>query len=90
MGRIASFFCPICGKSTYMGHLRSIDWDERKPFGVIREAGGRGSFRNWEYIDPEEAPELFSEAKKRMLRALSEWLGKGWISEEELLRIIKR
>lgn len=96
--RTVAALCPICGKTCpesralkvgnitvgKVNYFESIDWDPNKPFGVSYQAGGRGSFRSWEHINPEDAPELFEAMKKRFLDALSEWVQKGWIKEEEI------
>jgi len=91
--------CPICGRSIHeqratarniygalekKPYFETIDWDADKPFGVRLATSGRGSFKNWDYIDRDEAPELFEALKKRFLEAIKEWLHKGWLSKEEV------
>lgn len=97
--RIVGALCPICGrvipqdraiKIGYVtvdrvGYFASIDWDENKPFGTSYPAGGRGSFRHWEPIGPDDAPELFEAVKARFIQAVREWMHKGWLSEEDIL-----
>lgn len=96
--RVIGCFCPVCGRTIsqfraikagyvtvdQLRYFESIDWDPSKPFGISFDAAGRGSLANWEYIGPEDAPELFEAAKGRFLQALKEWLDKGWIKREEL------
>lgn len=99
--RIYGALCPVCGKTIidravkvgYVSvgrtpYFETIDWDPNKPFGVSFAAGGKGSFKDREYIGPEDAPELFEQVKKRFLDALGEWLGKGWITEEEVREVL--
>jgi len=96
--------CPICGRSipeqrvtargTYGAlekkpYFETIDWDADKPFGVRLATSGKGSFKNWDYIDKDEVPELFEALKKRLLEAIKEWLHKGWLSEEEVAGLMK-
>lgn len=100
-GTALGAFCPVCGhtipenRAIKIGHVTvdrvgyfgSIDWDPNKPFGASFAArGGRGPFREWHYISPEEAPELFKAVKGRLIDAVREWVEKGWINEEELIR----
>lgn len=92
--------CPVCGRSIperrvtrwlssvaveTQPYFDSIEWDENKPFGVALSAAGRGSLRDWNYITPEEAPELFEAVKARLIQAVKEWVAKGWIAKEEIL-----
>lgn len=64
---------------------RTKDFDPDKPFGVIQETIGRGSFRVLGYFSPEEDVDgFFPLVKARLLAATKEWLDKGWISREEL------
>lgn len=97
-------FCPTCGRTiaerratvrSKLGALEttpyfdSIAWDPDKPFGVRLSTNGKGSFRDWAYISKEDAPELFEALKNRLLTACKEWLQKGWITEDEIARIIE-
>lgn len=95
--RVVSAHCPICGKAIQdravkvgyatVGHtpyFESIDWQADKPFGVSHPAAGRGSFKDSQPINPQDAPELFEAMKGRFLQALREWVNKGWISQKEL------
>lgn len=100
--KVVSALCPICGRAVpenraiKFGHVTvdrvsyfgSIDWDPEKPFGVSYTPAGRGSFREWQHIDPEDAPELFKAMKARFLDALGEWITKGWISVDEVVAVI--
>lgn len=101
-GESLQAFCPVCGKMVmdravkvkYMTletvpYFQSIEWDPDKPFGVAKSIAGRGSFKDWRYIQPEEAPELFEGMKGRLLQAVSEWLAKGWVSQAEVMELIK-
>lgn len=96
--RVVAALCPLCGRSIpenralkvgsttvgKVGYFDSIDWDPSKPFGVSFSAAGRGSLSDWEYISPEQAPELFEAMKKRFLEAIREWENKGWLKREEI------
>ena len=95
--RLYGAHCPVCGRQIKnraikigyvtvdrIGYFASIDWDPNKPFGVSFAAGGKGAFKDWQPIGPEEAPELFEAVKKRLIDALREWVDKGWISREEI------
>jgi len=95
---VVACLCPICGRSipkdraVKVGHItvekrpyfESIDWDPEKPFGIAYPAGGRGSYKDWQPIGPEEDPELFAAVKGRFLQAIQEWKQKGWIADEDL------
>jgi len=66
------------------------DFDPNKPFGVIQETAGRGSFRFLGYFSPEEDQDgFFPLVKGRLLAAVKEWLNKGWITKEEAEEAIK-
>lgn len=99
-GKILRAFCPVCGKSISdrrttlrqgaitletRPYFESIEWDENKPFGTAILAAGRGSFTQWEYINPGDAPELFEAVRARLIQAVREWVNKGWLEREELL-----
>jgi hypothetical protein len=100
--RIVAAICPCCGRTIpekraikagyvtvdHIGYFASIEWDEKKAFGVSYLPGGRGSM-GWSYIDPEEAPELFEAVKARLIRAVREWINKAWLSEEEISIALK-
>ena len=101
--RVMAAICPLCGravpekraiKSGYITvdrkpYFDSIDWDENKPFGVAYPLTGRGSLRDWEYISPEQAPELFEALRQRFIQALREWINKGWLSQEEIRSLLR-
>jgi len=76
-------------KSDYFADLLS-KYDENKPFGVEVEASGRGSFKNWRYISPQEAPQLFESVQKVFYKAIKSWLQKGWLDKKELQKILKK
>lgn len=92
-------FCPVCGHSIpekrakkigyvtvdRVPYFESINWDANKPFGVSYSAAGRGSLRDWQYITPEEAGELFEAMKARFIQAIEEWIKKGWLEKGEIL-----
>ena len=92
--------CPVCGRSipekraTVRGsygtlesqpYFETIEWDPDKPFGVRMAVTGRASLKDWEYIDRDEAPELFEALKKRFLDAFRECAQKGWFTKQELI-----
>jgi hypothetical protein len=93
-------FCPVCGRMVMdrqvgdplsprtVDYFDSIEWDPDKPFGVAKSLAGYSSLRDWRYITPEEAPELFAGMRARFLQALREWLDKGWISREEIKGVL--
>lgn len=100
---IMEALCPVCGRAiperrgtvkSKLGNLEtqpyfeSIDWDKNKPFGIRLPTNGKASFKNWDYIDRDEAPELFEALKNRFLQALNEWLEKGWITREEVTELL--
>lgn len=96
--RLFGAHCPLCGRNIpqnraikigyvtvdRVGYFGSIDWDPDKPFGVSFAAGGKGAFKDWRPIDPEDAPEFFEALKGRFIDALKEWLAKGWLTREEV------
>ena len=60
------------------------------PFGMRRPTSGRGSFTNWQHINPEDNPELFEEVKRNLLLAIREWaVEKKWVSAEEIDNALK-
>lgn len=64
---------------------RVKDFDPDKPFGVIQETTGRGSFKLVGYFSPEEdVDNFFPLIKARLLQAMKEWVSKGWIAREEV------
>jgi len=93
-------FCPVCGKSISerrvtlregtvpletQPYFESIEWNKDNPFGTTVLAAGRGSFTQWEYINPEDAPELFEAVKARLIQAVREWIDRGWLEKEDIL-----
>jgi len=102
-GKIFRAFCPVCGKSISdrrtvlrqgsvtletQPYFESIQWDEDKPFGTMLLAAGRGSFTQWDYINPDDAPELFEAVRVRLIQAVREWINKGWLEREEILAAV--
>jgi hypothetical protein len=68
---------------------RTKEYDPAKPFGVIQETLGRGTFKTIGYFSPEEDQDgFFPLVKGRLLTAVKEWLDKGWLTREELSQII--
>lgn len=64
---------------------RVKDYDPDKPFGVIQETTGRGSFKLVGYFSPEEDEDNFYPLiKARLLQAVKEWVDKKWIAREEV------
>ena len=64
---------------------RVKDYDPDKPFGVIQETTGRGSFKLVGYFSPEEDEDNFYPLiKARLLQAVKEWMDKGWIARGEV------
>ena len=64
---------------------RVKDYDPDKPFGVIQETLGRGSFKLLGYFSPAEDQDgFFPLIKARLLQATKEWMDKGWITREEI------
>ena len=60
-------------------------FDPNKPFGVIQETTGRGTFSLVGYFTPEEDTDgYFPLVKARLLQATKDWIAKGWISREEV------
>lgn len=95
---IIGAFCPVCGHTIpekraikqgyvpidHVDYFDSIDWDANKPFGVSFAATGKGSLKDWRHISPEDAPELFQKVRGRFVKAIKEWMDKGWLSKEEI------
>jgi hypothetical protein len=53
-------------------------------------AAGKGSLRDWEYINPQDAPELFEALKARFKDAIKEWLEKGLLEPSDIRATIKK
>lgn len=69
---------------------RTKEFGPDKPFGVIQETTGRGSFRLVGYFEPgEDVDGFFPLIKERLLQALKEWRDKGWITPEEIEEALK-
>lgn len=66
------------------------DFDKDKPFGVVQNFGGRGPKAGNQgevirYFQPNEDEwGFFPLVKRRLIRAIAEWLRKGWITRAEL------
>lgn len=101
VGEDLQALCPVCGKTIVdravkfggvtvgrTPYFETIDFDPNKPFGVAMATAGRGSFANWRYIQPEEAPELFSQVRNRLLQAIKEYLDKGWLTSEDIRNLL--
>lgn len=70
---------------------RTLHFDPDKPFGVIMETTGRGTFHKIGDFSPEEDTDgFFPLVKNRMLQALKEWVDKGWISPTEIGSVLER
>ncbi len=68
---------------------RTKEFDPDKPFGVIQETAGRGSFNLIGYFQPEEDIDgSFPLVKARLLQATKEWMDKGWITREEVNQVL--
>lgn len=68
---------------------RVKDYDPDKPFGVIQETTGRGSFKLVGHFSPEEDEDgFFPLVKGRLLQALKEWVDKRWIARGEVDEIL--
>ena len=96
---ITNAFCPTCGRTIPEYHVltrtsygagerqpyfESIAWDPHHPFGLRLSAAGKGSLTDWQYINPEDAPELFEALKGRFINAIKEWVAKGWLKRTDL------
>lgn len=69
---------------------RTREFDPAKPFGVIQETQGRGSFRLVGYFNPSEDQDGFYPlVKDALLNAVKNWMDKGWLSRQELEAKIK-
>ena len=78
----------VLGRGNYWN--RTKDFDPDKPFGVIQETKGRGSFNLVGYFSPEEDIDgFFPLVKARLLQATKEWVDKGWIKREEIEEVLK-
>ena len=101
-GETFAALCPVCGRAIPEGravriggitvgktpYFDTIEWDPNKPFGVALSAGGRGSFREWRHIGPEELPEMFDQVRGRLLDAVKEYYNKGWLTDNDLKALI--
>lgn len=68
---------------------RTKEFDPDKPFGVIQETLGRGTFKLIGYFSPEEDQDgFFPLVKARLLAATREWFNKGWITREEIEEVL--
>lgn len=79
----------VLGRRNYWERVK--DFDPDKPFGVIQETLGRGTFRMVGYFSPEEDINgFFPLVKARLLAAVAEWLAKGWITKADLTKAISK
>jgi hypothetical protein len=53
-------------------------------------AAGKGSLKDWQYINPEDAPELFEALKGRFRHAIKEWIERGWLLPSDIQATIKK
>lgn len=68
---------------------KTKEFDPDKPFGVIQESLGRGTFTLIGYFEPEQDVDgYFPLVKRRMLQAMKEWIDKGWITRNELEEVL--
>lgn len=75
-------------KANYWERTKNFNPD--KPFGVIQETLGRGSFKLIGYFSPEEDVDgFFPLVKERLVAATKEWLNKGWLTREEIEGLLK-
>lgn len=79
----------------YIKLARGNYWDKTrnfspdKPFGVIQETMGRGTFRTIRYFQPEDDVDgFFPLVKERLMQACREWIEKGWMTREELEAVL--
>jgi len=78
----------VLSRRNYWEKTKGFDPD--KPFGVIQEALGRGTFKFIGHFSPEEDIDgFFPLIKSRLLAATKEWLDKGWITREELEEVLR-
>lgn len=75
---------------------RTNRWEETaefhgdKPFGVVKSTGGRGSMKMERYYGIDEDQEgYFPLMKARLLAVITEWLAKGWLTNDEVRGIIQ-
>ena len=96
---IMDAFCTVCGRTIpqnkavkhdgsitteVLPYFEAIGWNPDQPFGRRLPTTGRGSLKNWSYINKEDAPELFEALRERMLMAIRLWIDRGWIKREEI------
>jgi len=89
-GTYSEAFCPVCGRGIsekHTDHMFDMRNDE-KHFGISKETGW-GGFKNFKYIDIEEAPGFYAKLKTLFLVAISVWVKKGWLKKEDLSDLIK-
>ena len=61
-----------------------------KPFGVIKSSEGRGTMKMMGYYGIEEDIEgYYPLMKNRLLHVIEEWIDKGWLSKEEVQKMIE-
>lgn len=64
------------------------NYDENKPFGVIKQTGSMG-FKNWHYISIKDEPVRYMKFKKLVLLALRSMLKKKWLIKEDIKKLIE-
>ncbi len=69
---------------------KTAKFDPDKPFGVIQETKGRGTFKMVGYFSPEEDKDgYFPLVKRALLSAVESWIAKGWLTRKEVRDIIE-
>lgn len=69
---------------------RTKEFDPDKPFGVIQETLGRGTFKLVGRFNPEEDVDgFFPLVKDRLLQSVREWLAKGWLSDDDIQSLLQ-
>jgi hypothetical protein len=67
--------------------IQPLSFDPDKPFGTIQEASGRGSLQVVGHFSPEDDPTgSWQLIKKRLLQLVTQWISKGWLTPEEVLK----
>jgi len=63
-------------------------YDDKKPFGYIRQTGKAG-FKEIKKIGIKEDPEKFKKFKRLFLKAIKSWLDKKWFSINDIKNLIE-
>lgn len=68
---------------------QTADFTGDKPFGIVKSSEGRGTMKFERYYDIDEDTEgYFSFMRQRLLNVVKEWLEKGWISVEDIKKML--